>query len=71
MRHLAPSGAVVVFEKLRRPTEETIAADHVAFRTLEDYRNAFAELGLDVRHHQRVFLEIENLWKDVIVAKRP
>lgn len=70
-RHLAPSGAVVVFEKLRQPTEDTIAADHVAFRTLEDYRNAFAELGLTVRHHQRVFLEFENIWKDVIVAKRP
>ena len=70
-RHLAPSGVVVVFEKIRQPTEETIAADHVAFRTLEDYHNAFAELGLDVRHHERVFLEFENIWKDVIVAKRP
>lgn len=70
-RHLAPAGAVVVFEKLRQPTEETIAADHVAFRALEDYHNAFAELGLNVRHHQRVFLEFENIWKDVIVAKRP
>ena len=70
-RHLAPSGAVVVFEKLCQATEDTIAADHVAFRTLEDYRNAFAELGLNVRHHQRVFLEFENIWKDVIVAGRP
>lgn len=68
--HLARGGLVVILERLRQPNETMDAAGHVAFRSLEEYREALKSSGLVVRHHGRVHLQVEDLWKDILVIGR-
>ena len=65
--HLAHGGMVVILERLRQPNETMDAAGHVAFRSLQEYRQALDESGLIVRHHRRIHLQVEDLWKDILV----
>ena len=68
--HLSPSGVVVILETLRQPNETAKAAEHVAFRTLDEYRSATGRLGLVVEHHECVHLSVENVIKDLIIVAR-
>lgn len=68
--HLADAGEIVILEKLRDGEYAAVAAPHVAFRSLADYREAFTESGLTLQHHQRMHFEVEDVWKDIVVAGR-
>jgi 2-polyprenyl-3-methyl-5-hydroxy-6-metoxy-1,4-benzoquinol methylase len=67
--HLAPNGVIVILETLRQSDQATAASAHVAFRSLAEYRDALADVGLAVRHHEQVELSAEDLRKDFLVIE--
>ncbi len=67
--HLAPQGFLVIMERLRQPDETFDLPPHVVFRTPDDYRRSFTEIGLTVIHHERFFVQAQNLSEDILVIQ--